>query len=382
MLKQIGIIVGLIVGLVLGFLARGLLPSAPPDMGMMGMGGEMPPPAVKAVELQEAPIDLQVEYIATVEPVQQVMVKAEVSGYLDAVHFTEGAMVKEGDLLFTVDQKRYKAMVEAREADLASSKAELNRAEKYLERINKAGEAGSVSKTDVDQAVAIQLQATANLKQAEANLTMAKLDLGYSEIRSPINGRIGAAMVTKGNYVDSGSGSLAAIVQMDPVRVVFSLTDRAYLNLREKVLNGEASGLVAHAQLPNGTILPEVGKKDFDDNMMDSKTGTMAVRYLFDNPEGMLVAGGYVTALLGNPDRPMGIRVPQQAILVDPDGTYVLTVSEEGDVGKAPVRLGDPIEDDFIVLEGLESGTRVVVEGVQKVQPGAKAMVTLVEASK
>jgi RND family efflux transporter MFP subunit len=382
MLKQIGIIIGLIVGLVLGFLVRGLLPSAPPDMGMMGMGGAMPPPTVKAVELQEAPIDLQVEYIATVEPVQQVMVKAEVSGYLDAVHFTEGAMVKEGDLLFTVDQKRYQAMVEARTADLASSKAELNRAEKYLERINKASEAGSVSKTDVDQAVAIQLQAIANLKQAEANLTMAKLDLDYSEIRSPIDGRIGAAMVTKGNYVDSGSGSLAAIVQMDPVRVVFSLTDRAYLNLREKVLNGEASGLVAHAQLPNGTVLPEIGKKDFDDNMMDSKTGTMAVRYLFDNPEGMLVAGGYVTALLGNPERPMGIRVPQQAILVDPDGTYVLTVSEEGDVGMVRVTLGDPIENDFIVLDGLEPGVRVVVEGVQKVQPGAKAMVTLVEASK
>ncbi|MDF7809273.1 efflux RND transporter periplasmic adaptor subunit [Pontiellaceae bacterium B12219] len=381
MLKQIGIIIGVIVGLVLGFAVRGLLPSGPPPMGMMGMG-EMPPPAIKALELQEAPIDLQAEYIATVEPVQQVMVKADVSGYLDAVHFQEGALVKEGDLLFTVDQKRYESMVEVREAELNRSKAELNRAEKYLERINKAGDAGSVSKSDVDQAVAIQLQAVANLKQAEANLTLAKLDLSYSEIRSPINGRIGAAMVTKGNYVDSNSGPLAAIVQMDPIRVVFSLTDRAYLNLREKILGGDADGLVAHAQLPNGTILPEIGKKDFDDNMMDPNTGTMAVRYLFDNPNEMLVAGGYVTALLGKPDRPMGLRVPQQAILVDTDGTYVLTVSEEGDVGMARVSLGDPIENDFVVLSGLEAGTRVVVDGVQKVQPGAKATVTLVEALK
>lgn len=378
MLKQMGIIIGFIVGIILGFMVRGLLPSGPPPMGMMGMG-EMPPPAVKAVELQRTPLDVQEEYIATVEPVQRVMVKAEVSGYLDAVHFTEGAMVKEGDLLFTVDQKRYSAMVEARQADLASSKAELNRAEKYLERIQKAGT--SVSKSDLDQAVAIQLQAVANLKQSEANLVMAQLDLSYSEIRSPISGRIGAALVTKGNYVDSGTAALATIVQLDPIRVVLSLTDRAFLNLRANVVSGEADGLVAHARLPNGTVLPMIGKKDFDDNTMNAKTGTMAVRYLFDNPDEMLVAGGYVTALLGEPERPMGIRVPQQAILVDPDGTYVLTVNEEGLVGSARVTIGDPIGDDFVVLTGINAGDRVVIEGVQKVQPGMTAMVTLKEAA-
>lgn len=381
MLKQIGIIIGFIVGIVLGFMVRGLLPSGPPPTGMPGMGGETPPPAVKAVAVQTSALDIREEFIATIEPVQQVMVKAEVSGYLDAVHFTEGAMVKEGDLLFTVDQKRYRAMVEAREADLASSKAELNRANKYLERINKAGGAGSVSKSDVDQAVAIQLQAMANLKQAEANLNMAQLDLGYSEIRSPINGRIGAAKVTKGNYVDSGSGSLAAIVQLDPIRVVFSMTDRAYLNLRTRILSGEAQGLVAQTRLPNGTVLPVFGKKDFDDNMMNSKTGTMAVRYLFDNPDEMLVAGGYVTVLLGKPDRPMGIRVPQEAILVDPDGSYVLTVNDEGLVGMARVQTGDAIGNDFVALEGLKAGDRVVIEGVQKVQPGMTAVVTLQEAA-
>ena len=275
MMKSMGRLIAAVVLMGLGFFIRGFIPSGGMPPGMMGMG-EMPPPAVKALELKEAPLDVLDEYIATVEPVQQVMVKADVAGYLDAVHFSEGAMVKEGDLLFTVDQKRYMAMVEARQADLASSKAEMNRAEKYLERIQNAG--SSVSQTDKDQAIAIQLQAVANLKQAEANLNLAELDLSYSEIRSPISGRIGAALVTKGNYVDSGTGALATIVQLDPIRVVFSLTDRAYLNLRAKVLSGETAGLVAQARLPNGTVLPGIGKKDFDDNTMDPMTGTMAVR--------------------------------------------------------------------------------------------------------
>ena len=379
MLKQTGIIVGFIVGIVLGFVIRGFLPSGGPPPGMMGMGA-MPPPAVKAIELQSTPLDVREEYIATVEPVQMVMVKADVPGYLDAVHFQEGAMIEEGDLLFTVDQKRYKAIAEAREADLEAAKAELHRAEKYLERVTQVGE-GSVSKSDVDRAVAIHLRAEAQLKQIQANLNLALLDLSYSEIRAPISGRIGAARVTKGNYVDSGTEALTTIVQLDPIRVLFSLTDRAFLNLREKVLSGEVESLVAQARLPNGTVLPMVGKKDFDDNTMNARTGTMAVRYLFDNPDEMLVAGGYVTALLGKPDRPMGLRVPQQAILVDPDGTYVLTVNEEGLVGTARVSTGDSIGDDFVVLSGLKAGDRVVTVGVQKVQPGMTAMVTLQEAA-
>jgi RND family efflux transporter MFP subunit len=379
MLRQIGIIIGFILGIVLGFVVRGFLPSGGPPMGMMGMG-EMPPPAVKAIELQRMPLDVREEFIASVEPVQQVMVKTEVSGYLDAVHFQEGAMVKEGDLLFTVDQKRYKAIAEAREADLSAAKAELHRAEKYLERVTQVGE-GSVSKSDVDQAVAIHLRAEAQLKQIEANLNLALLDLSYSEIRSPISGRIGAARVTKGNYVDSGTEALATIVQLDPIRVVFSLTDRAFLNLRANVLQGEAEAAVAQAKLPNGTVLQTIGKKDFDDNAMNSKTGTMAVRYLFDNPDEMLVAGGYVTVLLGKPDRPMGLRIPQQALLLDPDGPYVLTTNEEGLIGTARVATGDSIGDDFVVLSGLNAGDRVVVSGVQKVQPGMTAVVTLLEAA-
>ena len=379
MLKQIGIIVGFILGISLGFLVRGCVPSGGPPMGMMGMG-EMPPPAVQAIEVKKAPLDVLDEYIATVEPVQQVMVKSQVAGYLDVVHFQEGGIVKEGDLLFTVDQKRYQTMTEARQADLARSRAELNRAEKYMERINNVGE-GSVSKSDVDRAVAIHLQAVANLKQSEANLNLAHLDLEYSEIRAPISGRIGAAMVTKGNYVNSSADMLAHIVQTDPIRVVFSMADRAYLNLRRKVVDGEADGLIAHVRLPNGVVIPEIGKKEFGDNAMNSKTGTLAIRYLFSNPDELLVSGGYATIMLGLPDRPMGILIPQRAVMVDAQGTYVLTVTEEGQVGTARVELGSTVGTEIVVQSGLNVADRVVVEGLQKVQPGMTAMVTLQEVA-
>ncbi len=383
MLKQliaiVGFIVTLAVGIGIGIFAGRMMSM---DMSMMGGPGPgMPAPAVTAVELAEVPVDVRQEYIASVEPVQQVMVKTEVAGYVDEVHFREGAMVQAGDLLFTVDQKRYKSMVEAREADLASARAEVNRAERYFDRIEKAG--SSVSQSDKDEAEALKLQAVAHLKQAEANLNMARLDLGYSEIRAPIDGRIGAAVVTKGNYIDPMMGeTLAAIVQPDPIRVVFSVTDRAFLRSREKLAGGAAGELTAQVRLPTGTELPLVGKKDFDDNMMNARTGTMTVRYLFDNPDELLVPGGYVTILIGRADRPMGIRVPQQAVLVNQEGSYVLTAAEDGTIGTARITLGEPVGDDFVVIDGLQAGDRVVVDGVQKVQPGMTAAVTLMEAVK
>jgi RND family efflux transporter MFP subunit len=377
MVRITGQIVLVVVGMAAGFTLSMFIPMGGPPMGMMDMG-EMPPPAVKAVELKERPLDVLDEYIAAVEPVQQVQVRSEVSGYLDALYFTEGAFVQEGDLLFRVDPKRYQATVELRGAELARAQAERDRAEKYLSQMRKA-DARGVSQADVDSAESAQLQALANLKQAEANLNLAKIDLAYSEIRAPISGRIGAAMLTKGNYVNAAVEVLAHIVQTDPIRIVFSMTDRAYLDFRGQVSEGRASDLAAQVKLPNGVVLPARGKKDFDDNQMNAKTGTLAVRYLFENPNELLVSGAYVNIMLGQPERPMGIRIPQRALLMDPDGPYVLTATEAGLVGVARVSLGSAIESDVEVTAGLKPGDRVVLDGVQKVQPGVTATVTLLE---
>jgi len=380
MVKAIGKVVIAIVLVGVGYSISLFIPSGGPPPGMMGMG-DMPPPAVIAVELKEQPLDVLDDHIATVEPVQEVMVRSEVAGYIDDVHFTEGSFVKEGDLLFTIDQKQYQAMVEVREAELARGKAELDRAEKFLKRMREANKR-SVSQSDLDTAESDQLQAVANMKQAAANLNLAKIDLGYAKVRAPISGRIGVAKVTKGNYVTSASSELARIVQISPIRVVFSMTDRAYLDFRAQELAGTSDGLVAHIRLPNGTQLSLLGKKEFDDNVMNAETGTIAVRYLFDNPDGRLVPGGYVNILLGSRQRPMGIRIPQRALLLDPQGSYVLTVNGEGQVGTARVEIGESVEGDFVVHSGLKAGDRIVVDGVQKARPGMNAQVTLQEAGK
>jgi RND family efflux transporter MFP subunit len=363
MMKNIGRLIGIAAAIGLGFFIRGFMPAGGPPPGAMGMGA-MPPPAVIAVELKERPLDILDEYIATIEPVQDVMVRSEVTGYIDEVHFTEGSFVQEGDLLFIINQRQYEAVVAARQA-------ELNRTEKLLQRMQNA-DSKSVSASDLEKAESDHLQ-------AKANLELALIDLDYSKVRAPISGRIGDAMMTKGNYVSVASEVLAHIVQTDPIRVVLSMTDRAYLDLRERELAGSADSMAARVRLPNGTMLPHVGHKDFTGNEMDSKTGTMAVRYLFDNPDSLLVAGGYVNILLGPAERPMGIRVPQQAVMQDPQGSYVLTVNEEGQVGTARVELGRSVETDRVVLSGLQTGDRVVIEGVQKVQPGMTAVVTLQE---
>lgn len=377
MKKTIITIIGAVLAAGAGFFIRGLLPAGGPPGGMPGMG-QMPPASVTAIDMKARPLDVLDEYIATVEPVQEVMIRSEVAGYIDAVHFTEGAFVKEGDLLFTIDRRKYEAQFQVRQAEQVSAQAERIRANKYLKRMQDAG-VRSVSQTELDTAESAQLKAEAMLKQTQANLNLAQIDLDHSQVRAPISGRIGAAALTKGNYVAPGADALATLVQTDPIRVVFSMTDRAYLNLRQQEIAGNQKRLTGHIRLPDGTQMPQAGRKDFDDNAMNTQTGTIAVRYLFDNHNGLLVSGSYVNILIGEKERPTGLCIPQKALLADPKGNYVLTVNAEGIVTPAPVKLGKTIGTDMVVLSGLNAGDRVIVNGLQKAMPGATVNVTIEE---
>lgn len=329
--------------------------------GMPPGAPQMPPAAVTAISVKESSLQLADKYIAAVEPIEDVMIRSEVSGYIATVHFTEGGMVKEGDLLFTIDRRSYQATADAAEA-------ELNRAQKFYDRMKNA-DARSISKSDLDTAESALLS-------AQAAYNLAKVSLDYTEIKAPVSGRIGAAEVTKGNYVTSSSGTLARIVQMDPVRVTFSLTDRDYLKLRQQEIAGSGGTRVAQVRLPDGTVLPTIGKKDFDDNAMNPQTGTIAVRYLFDNKDQLLIPGGYVTALLRNPDSEKGLLIPQQSVLVDQQGSYVLTVDPDGVVATARIEPGKQIGIDVVVLSGLKEGDRIIVDGVQKTRAGATVQVS------
>lgn len=319
---------------------------------------------VTAMTVKETFLNPAAEYIAHIEPVEDVEIRSEVSGYIDAVNFTEGSLVKEGDVLFRIDPRTYQAQANQAEAALINAR-------KRYDRMKKA-DPRSVSKTDLETA-------EADLLSAQAAYDRANVSLEYTDIKAPVSGRIGAAEVKKGNYVTSSSGALARIVQVDPIRVTFSMTDREYLALRQRELAGDTGARVAQVKLPDGSLFPTLGNKDFDDNAINPETGTIAVRYLFENKDQLLIPGGYVTALLRNEDDGKGILVPQKAVLVDLQGAYVLTVNEENIVGTTRIEPGIQIGTGIAVLSGLENGDRVIVDGVQKAQPGAAVTVTLLE---
>jgi membrane fusion protein (multidrug efflux system) len=353
--KTVGLIV---VGAAAGWFGRGMFGGGG---GMPPMGGmQMPPAAVTVLTVQESQIAAPDEYIARVEAVQEVVIRPEVAGRIEQVHFAEGAAVKEGDLLISIDRSSYQATADAAEAEVA-------RTEKRYNRLKQADKR-SVSASDLESAESEYLR-------AKAAFNLAQVDLERTEITAPVSGRIGAAMVKKGNYVTPGGAELARIVQLDPIRIVFSQTDREYLSQRRSELAGEAGALEARVILPDGSVVETVGKKDFDDNAINPMTGTIAVRYLFDNPDRILVPGGFVTAQLSDPAGATGIKIPQRALLVDQDGTYVLTTDEAGTVGMARVETGDRIGRDVVILSGLELGNLVVTDGVQKAMPGATVQV-------
>jgi RND family efflux transporter MFP subunit len=346
-------------GAAIGWFAKGMLGGGggmPPGMGM----GPMGPPAVKTITVAETLLDAADEYIAQVEPLQDVAVRPEVAGKIEQIHFEEGALVAEGDLLFTIDRSAYQATADAAQAEMMS-------AERRYDRLKKA-DPRSVSATDLETAESAYLR-------AKAAYDLAMVNLEYTEIKAPISGRIGTAMVKKGNYVTPGMDHLTRIVQINPIRVVFSQTDREYLAFRRLELSGAAAALEAAVELPDGSILPTIGKKDFDDNAINPNTGTIAVRYLFDNPDGLLLPGGYVTARLSNPAGEQGIKIPQRALLLDGDGAFVLTVDEAGTVGTARVEAGKQIGPDLIIRSGLKPGDRIITDGIQKAMPGSTVQV-------
>ena len=358
-LKTIGFVVCVAIGAALGWFAHGMFGGgggAP--AGMAGM--QMPPATVKVVTVSETLLGAADEYIAAVEPVQEVMILPEVSGRIEKIHFEEGSAVKAGDLLFTIDRSAYQATADAAEAEMI-------RAKRRYDRLKKA-DARSVSASDLESAESDWLR-------GKAAYDLAKVDLDYTEIKAPVSGRIGTAMVKKGNYVTPGDAELARIVQVNPVRVVFSQTDREYLSLRRRELAGDTAAFNAEVILPDGSVFPNIGKKDFDDNAINPETGTIAVRYLFDNPDSLLLPGGYVTVRLSNPAGEKGIKIPQRALLIDLQGPYVLTVDESGTVALVRVETGEQVGADVIILSGLKPGDRVVTDGVQKARPGATVQI-------
>jgi len=346
-------------------------------------------PVVKTQRIVAAAFNPTDEYVGHVEPVQEVDILPQVEGYLAKVLFDEGAMVKAGDVLFRIDVERYEATRKLRLAEIEQAKSKVGAAEaavdrttRYLKRMQ-AADARGITQTELDAAetehascVAELASAKASVRQAEANLALAEFNVKHTEIRAPISGRIGKAFQHAGDYVAPSKGALAKIVQLDPVRVTFPMTDRAWLQRREAAAKqGAKPSDVRRLRLvlPHGAEYPACGRWAFEDNEMSPSTATLQLRAEFANEEGTLVPNTYVKVIEDDAKPQTKTVVPNGALVKDAEGhPAVWVMGADATATLRTIVVGRSFGGVTCVESGLQPGETVVTEGTHKVAPGLK----------
>jgi membrane fusion protein (multidrug efflux system) len=308
------------------------------------------------------------------EAIHSVSIQARVEGFLQQVAFNEGQDVHAGDLLYVIEPAQYQAALQSAEAQLQSAQANLTQAERNLARNQELRKHGTIAQATLDQAIEQRDTAAASVTAAQAAVKTAQLNLGYTRITSPIDGRIGATSVTAGNLVGPSSGVLARVVQLDPIRVVFSVNERDLLALKQRSGNVSQQQLNARfvptLRLADGTTYAQAGRVDFVDNTVDPATGTVAVHAVFPNPQKLLLPGMLVTVTV-QPEHPQtSIVVPLDAVAQDRQGKFVLIVDDNDRVQQHRIEVNGQYNQQWIVTAGLREGEEVIVSGLQKVRPG------------
>jgi membrane fusion protein, multidrug efflux system len=336
-------------------------------------------PAVGVVAAARKPITQSTEYIGRIQAKDRVNVVARVAAFLDKLYFTEGAEVKSGDPLYRLEQGPFQADVQAKQASVAQFKAQLQNATVAYGRAKALLTTPAGQQSAVDLALANQQSLQAQVQNAAAQLQVSEINLGYTDIRAPIDGKIGRTAVTQGNYVSPGSGTLAMIVSQDPMYVIFPVSARVVLDLRQRYADkGGFAAAVLKVRLPDGRIYSQTGTIDFVDNTIAGNTDTIALRGIIANPvlpNGAgreLVDGELVTVILEDAAPVEAIAIPRAAILSDQRGDYIYVVGSDDKAEQRRVKLGQSTPTFAVVASGLNEGENVVVEGVQRVRPGEK----------
>lgn len=337
---------------------------------------DAPPPKVSVAAAYMAEITDQQVFIGRGEAIDKVDIVARVSGFVDEVLVQDGDMVRRGDLLFRVEADAYEATLAARQADLAQAKAnldlttaEFNRKEELFQR-----EVGT--ETDRDIAFANNQVAIAQVAIAEAAIRMAQLDVDYTKVHAPFDGRVGRATVSVGELVGPNSSPLINLVSIAPIYVEFSLTEPQFVGILEALdatpndVVGTPTSPKVFVILPNGDELDEAGKVVFLDNRIDPATGTITVRAQFPNTRNLITDGSFLNVRVEANQPTEALMIPQAAVQRDQRGDFVLVVGQQQTVEQRYVTLGRQIETAVVVEDGLREGETVIVEGLQRVRPG------------
>jgi len=337
-----------------------------------GPNGEFPPAGVGVAEVIVEPIVEWDDFSGRIQAVNTVQLQPRITGYLDDVHFEEGAVVAEGDLLFTIDDREYRATVASQRADVARAKTRVDLAEQDLARSEKLVSARAVSIEELEQRRGEVEQAQADLRAAEAALDVALLNLEFTRVTSPIDGRVGAALVRPGNLVTPNGSVLTTVVSIDPIHVVFEGDENIYLKYQAKALTGERPSSrdvrnPVRVGLAGSQDFPFHGEMDFVDNSIDPATGTIQGRALIPNPDGFLIPGLFARVRLLGSGEYEAVLIHEAAVMTDQDRKFVYVVTDDNVALRRDIVLGREVEGLRVVEEGLSAGERIVVNGVRKI---------------
>ena len=347
-----------------------------------------PPPPSPAVGVRPAAmkgVNESFEFIGRIKAVNKVDVRARVEGFLEKVLFREGQDVKAGDLLYQIEKVQFLAQVDQAKANVASAEAEATNAQLQYDRTSELSKRGQVvAQAVVDQNKAVLDSARAKIMQVKAALTQAEVNLDYTDVRSPIDGRIGRTAYTVGNLVNPSSGVLATIVSQDPIYVLFpvSVRDLEIIRAVRREPNGDLAKIEIRVRLSNGQDYAHPGVWNLTDPQVDQQTDTLTMRAIVPNPERLLVDGQFVTAVIRERREQPRLVVPQSALQIDQSGYYVLVVDDQHKVEQRRIGTGPNRDTDVVVTSGLREGEHVIVDGVQKVRPGQVVQETVMPETK
>lgn len=341
-----------------------------------------PPPAVGIVEASRRPVTESTEFIGRIEAINRVELRARITGFLETRNFTEGSEVEEGALLYRIERAPYEAQLDQARANVASAEASLANARVALTRARELRTTGAGTQVALDNAIAQERTALANLLGAQAAVRVADINLAYTEIAAPIAGAIGATTYTPGNVVSPSSQPLATIVSQDPMRVAFTIPQRTAIELRNRYESrGGTAAVVVRIRRVDGSVYEHPGRIDFIDTSISRDTDTILLRASIPNPirEGTqqgqpgarsLIDGQFVTVLLEGAEPVQAIVIPRAAVAQDQQGFFVYVVDGENKAQRRNVRIGTSTPENATIEDGLQVGDKVITEGIQRVRPG------------
>ncbi|GKT10785.1 efflux RND transporter periplasmic adaptor subunit [Desulforhabdus sp. TSK] len=315
------------------------------------------------------------EYVAQVQSSRQVNIQARVNGFLDRRVYTEGAIVKEGETLFLMDQKPFKVQLDQAKAALAKQEAALEVARRNLARVKPLAAAKALSQKDLDDAIGQFQSASAAVDQSKATVAQAMLNLSYTVIKSPVHGITSAAQQADGTYLGSSNSQLTTVAVLSPTYVNFSISENERLKYRDEISRGlllepKDRNYVVEIVLADGSVFPYSGKVTFADPSFNAQTGTFLIRATVENPDGLLRPNQYVRIRLKGAVRPNAILVPQRAVQQTAKGHLVWLVNKESRAEPRPVTVGDWYGDEWFIYDGLHAGDQIVVDGTLTLRPG------------